>query len=200
VGIGDTNPQYPLQVIGNAVVNGNIYGQNIIAANNILIGTLRMINSPIYGGVDSITSGATALHIAIDTVRTNNYFNAQTVAAGGLAGGKISINGQLSTIFSTSNFINFGNDSLFTLGTVKSGGLNISGSNVTMPGLISDTNSHLLGIDKHGNVTALSNSGIASTIYPYPPNTSAGPCDSANALWYSQPVFGAKELVTNVCN
>ncbi|MGP8215889.1 MAG: hypothetical protein ACLQQ4_10025, partial [Bacteroidia bacterium] len=69
VGIGTNNPQYPLEVSGNAAITGNIYGQNIYAANNLSAGNFRFVNGAVVGTADSIVSSAPALQLSATNVK-----------------------------------------------------------------------------------------------------------------------------------
>jgi len=58
VGIGLSNPTYPLTVQGTALINGNLFATNIAASQTITIGTFRIVDGP----TDSIVSTSSALH------------------------------------------------------------------------------------------------------------------------------------------
>ena len=72
VGIGTTNPQYPLDVNGNAAVTGNIYGQNIYAANQLSAGNFRFVNGVVDTVADSIVSNAPVLQLSANKVSLAN--------------------------------------------------------------------------------------------------------------------------------
>lgn len=72
VGIGTNNPQYPLDVNGNAAVTGNFYGQNIYAANQLSAGNFRFVNGVVDSASDSIVSNAPALKLAANKVSVAN--------------------------------------------------------------------------------------------------------------------------------
>jgi len=75
VGIGTTNPQYPLEVYGDAAVTGNIYGQNVYAANNLSAGNFRFVNGSAVGTADSIVSNAPILQLTATNVNVSANLN-----------------------------------------------------------------------------------------------------------------------------
>ncbi|MGP8214635.1 MAG: hypothetical protein ACLQQ4_03640, partial [Bacteroidia bacterium] len=68
VGIGGTALE-PLEVFGNASVTGNLYSQNVYAANNLSAGNFRFVNGAVVGTADSIVSSAPALQLSATNVK-----------------------------------------------------------------------------------------------------------------------------------
>lgn len=193
VGIGTIDPHYPLQIVGNVVDSGNFYATNIATFNSISVGQFRLVD----GVVDSIISLSGMLQLSATVVNADGALNAARTITAGSSDTAITINGDAGTITSGLQKISFGNDTLTTTGAVKMGNLNVAGSSVSMPGIVTDTNTDIMGIDRHGHIIPF-NVAVANNIF-YPPASSGLPCDTTNPIWYKQSVFGAGALVTKAC-
>lgn len=213
IGIGISHPNYPLQIMGNVVDSGSLFATNIAVQNTISVGNFRLVNGVVVGASDTIASAGNIMMAADTLVAANNIqaqsltinqnmtadtVNGQTLNAGQtLKAGTtnpITIDGNAGTITSPTGSINFASD------TIKAGDMNISGNSVTMPGIVTDTVTDLMGINRHGVLTPLGNTTMADILYPpIPPLFQPGTCDTAKALWYSQLGLYHEALVTKSC-
>jgi len=127
VGIGLTNPAYPLEVNGTVVANGDIYATDLYAQTNLTVGTFKIVN----GVVDSITSNASQMMLSAGNVNASDTFSAKTQVKAGKGSTQISIDGTKGTITSTSDNINFTNNNLTTTGNVNAGTVDAGTLNAT---------------------------------------------------------------------
>ncbi len=119
-------------------------------------------------GKDSGASPHQALEVHGNTIIDSS------LSLGNSMGQGLSLDGNTSTITSPNKNINFANDTIFTTGMMKSGNLFASG-NILMPGIVLDTNTDLMSIDRHGRVKPATLSSLISILWPNP-NVSWAPC------------------------
>jgi len=200
VGIGTSNPLYPLEVYGNIVSSGNIFGLNLVAQNNISVGNFRFINGSVVGGNDSIISVGPAMTMTAQAMNFNtdsafflNTVSAQQLQATSVSGlqtlqagqltnvNSIKIDGTTGTISSPSGNLGFGANNLTTTGAINAGNVTFNGSIFFPSDTIGDTNLHLMAIDSHGKLRPL-HSGTLATLTGLPTYTITplfgGPCGS----------------------
>lgn len=92
-------------------------------------------------------------------------------------------------------------DTISSNGVVKATDLTVIGNQVLMPGLVMDTNTRIMGIDKHGHVSALSISAIIGIIAPPFPPLFSGPCSSSgynSGMWSYTPATNAVAVAASI--
>lgn len=91
-------------------------------------------------------------------------------------------------------------DTVSSTGTVKAADLNIYGTCVKFTGILVDTNTDLLGINKLGKVAPLTGSALNAILYPVAPlHYSPGPCASNTPYWFTQSSIVGPGYATNNC-
>ena len=119
VGIGLSNPTYPLTVQGSALINGDLFATNVAASQSLTVGTFRIVD----GATDSVVSISPTLNLASDSVTTSN-----SLSAGVKGLNPITISsGQITSVLGN---ISFANNNLTTTGAVNAGIINTPALNV----------------------------------------------------------------------
>ncbi|MGP8217609.1 MAG: beta strand repeat-containing protein [Bacteroidia bacterium] len=178
VGIGTSAPAYPLHVVGNAVIEGIVAAQNLAVSNSIQLGTFRFVNGALVTGTDTITSNA-----QLQMAAQNISINADSVKMGMTPDAEAKARASSSPIQGITFSGNTGNIS--ASGAMSAASLAINGNSVAMPGIVTDTTTDLMQIDKKGNVTPVSESTLHSMLF-----SATYPCDPAacgpepNDQWY----------------
>ncbi len=68
---------------------------------------------------------------------------------------------------------------------------------VKISGIVTDTTTDFMGIDKHGKLLALNGHTLNNVLYPIVPIITT--CDTNNPIWYKKYIFNGAALVTKYC-
>ncbi len=122
VGIGTTDPHYPLQVVGNVVDSGSLFANYIESANGISVGQFKLV----AGIVDSIVSTSGTLQLSATIVNADGALTAAGSLTAGVSDTAITVNGHTGTITSGLKTVSFGIDTIITSTELRAAAVGIN--------------------------------------------------------------------------